>query len=89
MAQYRYIGDYAYTLHLSEGRLVNVGPGDFIDLSDEEEADEYNKRLIDEGTLVTLEKLGQPVAEGQTVTPTTGAVNEAAAKSSTEEGASE
>ena len=62
--KYRYLGDYAYVFHVGEN-LVNTAPGDFIELSDEDAADEYNKRMIDEGHLVSLEQLSgeQPASE--------------------------
>jgi len=56
MTQYRYIGDYAYVIHKGDN-LVNVGYGDFVDLTSDEEQDEYNQRVISDGILVPVTKL--------------------------------
>lgn len=48
MAKYRFVGDHAETL--ADGRPV--GPGDFVDLSDDEIAEDHNAMLVADERLI-------------------------------------
>lgn len=48
MGRYRFVGDHADTLASGSP----VGPGDFVDLTDEESGEPHNKMLIDDGSLI-------------------------------------
>lgn len=48
MGRYRYVGDHADTLASGSP----VGPGDFVELTDEDSEEAHNKMLIDDGKLI-------------------------------------
>jgi hypothetical protein len=48
VGRYRFVGDHADTLASGSP----VGPGDFVELTDEESAEPHNKMHIDDGNLI-------------------------------------
>lgn len=53
MPQYRYVGDVANTVVAGE-RTIPVGPGDFVDLTDEEYSSEDNETLRSNNALLEV-----------------------------------
>jgi hypothetical protein len=58
----RYTGDYAREIKVGDA-YAQLAPGDFVELSAEDEGDVETKELIDNGTLID--------ASGGTAKPTT------------------
>lgn len=54
--QYRFVGSHAEEIAVGDKR-VPVGPGDFVNLSDDDLKQEGNAVLIESNTLVTTESL--------------------------------
>lgn len=48
VSRFRFVGDHADTLASGSP----VGPGDYVELTDEESAETHNKMLIDDGKLL-------------------------------------
>lgn len=59
--QYRYMGNHAQELQVGDTR-PQVGEGDFVDLTDEDAAQEHNKALIDAGLLVSVAEMEKQFA---------------------------
>lgn len=61
MSQYKNVGDHVYDV--ASGAMVGVG--ETIELSDKEQKDPFNDRLITSGTFIMLSGTTEPKAEPQ------------------------
>ena len=62
----RYVGNYAQEIKVGDA-YVQTAPGDFLELSAEDEDEAANKEMIDNGTLIEGEP---PKEDAATKTPT-------------------
>lgn len=56
--KYRYVGEHAVNFSVGDN-VVPVGPGEFINLSDKDMDDPYNKVYLDVGKLINAEEGGK------------------------------
>jgi hypothetical protein len=63
----RYVGNYAQEIKVGD-TYVQTAPGDFLELSAEDEDDVFNKEMIDGGILIE----GEPPKEDTADKPATG-----------------
>ena len=55
MPKYRYVGDHAAEFYSGDACIM-VGPGEYIELSDEDLKDPTNKEAADNGFLIPAEE---------------------------------
>ena len=75
MSKRRYVGDYAREIKVGD-TYVQTAPGDFVELSGEDEEDVENKEMIENGTLIE----GEPPKEEESAKATTADKKEGGAK---------
>lgn len=69
--RFRYVGRHAHNVHLAEGESTMVGPGMFVELTDDEV--KLNQDAVNDGTLIDA---SPPVVKTPTASKVKGNENE-------------